>query len=667
MKKIFKLITVIVSMFLLVNDVGALQTSFTENFIGFAIDYDNELNQIVMKNSDYLPGGTDFSTHFKISSSVVGESTSYAEGRVLYCADGNRNSPNLESGSAPFNRDCYIRTSEESNYKSIAYIYENGYGTHKTSYSSSTYLTGDYKKDYLITQVALWYFTSAPEWMNNFDFDNGTFNGESNDVTQKISKLIKDAEAASAGASLDLSLSDTKMSLTSDGKYYISKEIKVTGKYLNSSITATTSGVSGAFVTTDQNATSGGTTFNNNSTLYIKVPSANITSSSTITLKASATTSLSNSEAIECKHKTDDEIQPVIIYYPKNTEVSDSISVNISNFSVKIIKKDTSTGNNLEGATLVVKNSNGGTVSTVTSGSEAKNVSLIPGTYTLEETIAPKGYIKNTNKIEFTVNSDGKVFVNNKEVTEVTMTNDPIIVTISKKDVAGSEEIPGAKLKITTEDGKTAKDIDGNDLEWTSTNEPKEFHLAAGTYILSETVAPEGYIKSESKIEFVVDEEGKVTVGGKEVNEVVITNKLITITISKRSITGSKEIAGAKLKITDKNGNIVKDSEGELLEWTSIATPRRFHLAAGTYILSEIVAPEGYELSETTIEFTVTDDGKVLIDGKEVKDNLIIFTNTPEPEQVPTGNIGIYVIVALGVVSIGAAVAAYFIIKKRRK
>lgn len=39
-------------------------------------------------------------------------------------------------------------------------------------------------------------------------------------------------------------------------------------------------------------------------------------------------------------------------------------------------------------------------------------------------------------------------------------------------------------------------------------------------------------------------------------------------------------------------------------------------MAAGTYYLTETIAPEGYELSDTTIEFTVTEDGKVKMDKK---------------------------------------------------
>lgn len=46
---------------------------------------------------------------------------------------------------------------------------------------------------------------------------------------------------------------------------------------------------------------------------------------------------------------------------------------------------------------------------------DAKKLSLAPGTYTLEETIAPKGYIKSTSKITFVVKSDGTITVDGKK------------------------------------------------------------------------------------------------------------------------------------------------------------------------------------------------------------------------------------------------------------
>lgn len=568
MKKIIKIFLVTMIAFFLSSNVKALKTSFTDDFEGFSINFSNDLNRIQIFSDDLIPGAPhNINTFFKLSSQMSSAEGTYAKGKILYCADGNKNSPSLESGEVRFDTNCHILKDTNSNYRSISYIYEHGYGTYKTNYSATEYLTGDKEKDYYITQAAMWRFTVAPSILDDFDFNAGTYKGQSNEVTKKISKLILDAESAAKGASLDVSLSKTKMKLTNDGKYYITDPIKIEGKFINSKITTTITGNSSAFATTNQDATSGTTNFDNNSTIYIKVPFEAISKDTTITLNASATTTIEESEIIECDHQQASayNLQPVIIFYPKESTLTDKIAVtaSVENYEVKISKKDINNSEEIEGATLTIKNSKNEVVSTWVSDKTTKSIKLFPGTYTLEETIAPEGYIKSTSKIEFTV-----------------------------------------------------------------------------------------------------DKNGKVLVGGKEVKEIIITNDPILVTISKRSIVGSKEIEGAKLKITDKDGNIAKDLSGNNLEWISGTKAKTFNLKAGDYILSETIAPKGYELSETTIEFTINSEGKVLVDGKEVSQNLIIFKNTPEPKQVPTGSTIIYIACSLCLVALGISI---YIIFKRKK
>ena len=104
-------------------------------------------------------------------------------------------------------------------------------------------------------------------------------------------------------------------------------------------------------------------------------------------------------------------------------------------------------------------------------------------------------------------------------------------------------------------------------------------------------------------------------------------NEPITIYISKKSINGKTELPGAKLKVTDKDGKVVTDLDGKELEWISSTKEVSFHLPAGTYYLTETIAPEGYELSTETVTFVVKEDGTV--DGE------IIMYNKPETIEVP--------------------------------
>ena len=134
-------------------------------------------------------------------------------------------------------------------------------------------------------------------------------------------------------------------------------------------------------------------------------------------------------------------------------------------------------------------------------------------------------------------------------------------------------------------------------------------------------------------------------------------NEINVVNISKVDITNDKELAGATLTI--------KDSEGKVVEsWVSTEEVHVIKgLKSGKYTLTEEIAPEGYEISDTTISFSIDDAGNVYVDEKLVSNKLIVFGNTPLPEQVPTGSILIYIASGLGLASLAAIV--FFVIRKK--
>ena len=75
--------------------------------------------------------------------------------------------------------------------------------------------------------------------------------------------------------------------------------------------------------------------------------------------------------------------------------------------------------------------------------------------------------------------------------------------------------------------------------------------------------------------------------------------------VTKTDITGTKEVAGAKLKVTDKDGKTVD-------EWTSTKDVHIIkNLNSGEkYTLTEIAAPKGYKVADS-ITFTMNADGSV--------------------------------------------------------
>ena len=468
------------------------------------------------------------------------------DNKLLYCTDPSKYDPAPESGG-PTNWNCDSELTK--NKKQLLYVLEKGF--------KGTDISNTEKEDsFFTTQMAVWHFI-VPE---NVD-DNIKSSSLKSTIQSKIDAADNYAKTESK-ILISLNGGNT-LSLTSDGKYYVSNSITLEGIGLSTDITVSASGATGVFVTSDANATSGATSFKTGSKVYVKVPASSITKSSSIKLSAEGNYIEYSGDIYDCTPvSTDDNIQNVLHYKTKqeNKTVSNSISLNVSLKDVIISKQDITGKEEIEGATLVVKRNNV-PVTSWKSTSTPKTLSLAPGTYTLEETIAPKGYIKSTSKITFVVKSDGTITVDDKKVSSVVMKNEPITIYISKKSINGKTELSGAKLKVTDKDGKVVTDLDGKELEW---------------------------------------------------------------------ISSTKEVS--------------------------------FHLPAGTYYLTETIAPEGYELSDTTIEFTVTEDGKVKMDKKDVDNNLIVFTNTPEPTPVKTGSFMIYIVV-IGILSVG--LVTYYVIKKQ--
>ncbi len=168
--------------------------------------------------------------------------------------------------------------------------------------------------------------------------------------------------------------------------------------------------------------------------------------------------------------------------------------------------------------------------------------------------------------------------------------------------------------------------------EWTSdgTNHVVT-ELPAGDYTLKEIAAPDGYVIA-TDIKFTVDVYGNVTVENVEATAtsengnplVVMIDDTTKVQISKQDITTGEELPGAKLQVIDRDGNVVE-------EWVSTNEAHFIEgkLTAGKeYTLKEIIAPEGYEITNE-IKFTVNADGTVT----EV---VMYDEHTPDLETPPT-------------------------------
>lgn len=314
----------------------------------------------------------------------------------------------------------------------------------------------------------------------------------------------------------------------------------------------------------------------------------------------------------------------------KNTSGTNVTKLELKNTknSVKISKQDITTNKELPGASLELKDKNGKVIDKWTSTDKEHLIrGLAAGTYTLSETISPKGYVLSKETISFTIDKNGKLTdKNGKTIDKVVMYNTPEKernIEISKQDITTKKELPGATLQVKDKNNKV---ID----TWVSTNESHIIkYIEAGTYTLTETVAPNGYVLSKETIKFTVDKDGKLTdESGKSIDKVIMYNKPNeekNIKISKKDITTNKELPGAKLKLANEKGVVID-------EWTSTTEEHIIkNIEAGTYILSEVSAPNGYVLNTDSIKFTVDKTGKITDSNGNTLKEVVMF-NKPIPK-----------------------------------
>lgn len=311
---------------------------------------------------------------------------------------------------------------------------------------------------------------------------------------------------------------------------------------------------------------------------------------------------------------------------------------------VEISKKTVTGDDELEGATLTVKDSNGdvvldkdGNELTWVSGDHPHKIEglHINEAYTLEETVAADGYVKATS-IEFKVNEDGSV-------TPVTMIDK--MVTVSKVDMGG-KEVKGAEMSVT--------DTDGNVIDsWTSDGtEHKVNGLEEGKkYILNENTAPAGYVKATS-IPFEVS--GADENGVKVDQTIDMTDKKVTLN---KTDGNGNEVSGAKITITDEDGNTVESwtsgdkphdisglEEGKSYTWHEDYSEDIFGYYYAEDYTFEVTADgidQNLEMVDAPIKYQIAkvDDNGNYVKGVTLKLTDITDAENPTEVELPNGGV----------------------------
>ena len=285
--------------------------------------------------------------------------------------------------------------------------------------------------------------------------------------------------------------------------------------------------------------------------------------------------------------------------------------------TVELSKTDLTTGKELPGAHLKITDSDGNTVDEWTSTEESHVIKeLVVGKkYTMTETKPADGYVT-AESITFTVE-------NTAEVQKHEMKDDVTKVEISKTDITGETEIPGAKLTILDKDDQVVE-------SWTSTEKAHYIEkLPIGKYTLREEQAPKGYLMT-ADVTFEVKDTG-------EIQKVVMKDdtakgKLI---LNKTDKSSGEPLKGVEFELRDSKGKVLETlktdaaghAESKLYEIATFKNGK--YDTAIKYYLVETKTLDGYTLDQTKHEvtFAYADDSTPVVE--------VTFNLTNEKPEVP--------------------------------
>lgn len=213
---------------------------------------------------------------------------------------------------------------------------------------------------------------------------------------------------------------------------------------------------------------------------------------------------------------------------------------------------------------------------------------LEAGDYIVTEITAPGGYLIDNTPHPVSL-EEGKTYTLTLENTKK-----PGLL-IKKIDSQTKKPLQGATFKITRGDGSVVR-------ESVTTDADGVIHLPeldTGTYIITEISAPDGY---------AIDETPKtVEIRAGQTYEVTFTNtKKGGFTIKKIDEDTRQPLKNAVFKITKSNGEFVKEAETDANGVITLDG-----LPEGSYIVTEIKAPDGYILQDTPKTFEIKDGGSM--------------------------------------------------------
>lgn len=280
---------------------------------------------------------------------------------------------------------------------------------------------------------------------------------------------------------------------------------------------------------------------------------------------------------------------------------------------------------------------------TISKNGKGTSKSLPYGTYCVQQRTGWTGYDRDETVYEVNISKDGQTVTKNTSGRDLTIYNKIWTGKLSILKVDGADNTPlsGAVFTLTGSDGSESTLTTGDDGTVTFEN------LVFGvTYVWKETKAPKGYLLSEDNtgIWSVEEHDAEIQYTAKD------DRRPGSISVTKQNTDG-QPLFGATFLLEYKDGDTWKPvyhsdslakggtsaavSDGKLTtdESGTITFENLWADEAVQYRLTEVAAPEGYELlKEPIFEGTLPvsyPDGKVTATPDEVIDGTAYFYDLP--------------------------------------
>lgn len=308
---------------------------------------------------------------------------------------------------------------------------------------------------------------------------------------------------------------------------------------------------------------------------------------------------------------------------------SQLVVINEHKPSLKIVKTDANTDQPIPGTKFTVKKADGETLSTVVTNENGEVVmeNMDPGVYEIIETSVPAGYLLDSTPQYITLVPNQTGIVHFKNYPK------PSLV-IHKVDSITGDPVKGAKFSVVYASNNTfTGEINDLGTYYSDENGRIELNdLKDGWYRLTELEAPKGYAIKEPNVQ-------EIYIKGGESKEVTFQNTpLSALIIKKVDGNTAKVLQGAKFRVrylsgTSGTGGTVIGEYTTSAQGTIVITG----LKAGTYIVEETKAPDGYIINDApeTVYLSGKEQDVVTVEFENYKDGGLIIRKLDSETKQP--------------------------------